>query len=91
MKSGGDYDGPSVYIYTATGGEFDFSASELIDASKVYFVTKNKVPFDSVETLATIIAAPASGVGFYAATGKIAFTVALTIGDLIFVSYDVAD
>ena len=93
------YDGPSVYIYTATGTGAGFTASELISASTLYFIhrggngSNRTYQTSEIETLPDALSSPvtAGAVGYHAASGTINFNIVLASGDIIFVSYDTSD
>jgi hypothetical protein len=84
------YDGPSVYVYEATSSVTSFTASELINADNIYFIVRNGVVYPSVNTLPDGTSFPLTGVGVYLPIGYVAFSSALTSGDIILVSYDPA-
>lgn len=92
LQSATSYDGPSIIVYTATGSTASFTDSRLIDATKVYFITKNGVPFNTITTLADAVSFPLANVGVYLPAGYVAFPVGtpLVANDVIVISYDPA-
>lgn len=102
FKSGAAYDGPSVYIYDSVGTTDGFSAVELENSSRVYFIVfipasnpNGRIVYQTsdIQTLAAAIDLPigVGTVGYHAATGTINFEAGLLTGDQVFVSFDVSD
>ncbi len=95
MISRDSYDGPSTYIYTATGTADGFSAATLDDANVIYFIHRSNTNHTyltaDVQTLALATDLPvgANTVGFHAASGTINFEDALLTGQIVTVCYDV--
>lgn len=85
--SGTTYAGPSWYTYEATTTTTSFTATELINANKIYFLIKNGVVMTQVAIL---------GIGnplrfrFDDTTGEFFFEVDLVNGDQILIAYDPA-
>lgn len=96
MQSGSDYDGPSVYIYEATGAVSNFDATPTINASRIYFVVK-KTAATGITTILTVLYPPDDftpandEVIYVTGTGNFEFYVALADGDIVLISYDPSD
>lgn len=96
MQSGAAYDGPSVYIYEATGTVANFDATPTINASRIYFVVK-KTAATGITTIMSVLYPPNdftpanNEVIYTAASGNFEFFVSLAAGDIVLISYDPAD
>jgi len=90
--SGDTYDGAQWYTYTATGTAASFTATELVNADKVYFIVKNGVVFPAIVALLNDSSLPLANVGVYLPSGYVAFPLGtpLTSGDQILIAYDPA-
>lgn len=94
MRSGASYDGPSVYVYTATGTVSNFSDTILENASRIYFVIKKVAATGEVIVMneATLFSPFVDNEFIYTAgTGDFSFDANLLIGDVVLISYDPAD
>ncbi len=94
MQSIATYDGPSVYVYTATGTVTSFSDAVLENASRVYFVIKTVASTgEKIIMNVTGIFNPVISNEFIytAGTGTFSFDANILAGDTILVSYDPED
>lgn len=93
-----DYDGPSIYTYDAVGSVDGFTAAELINSDKIYYINRTKAAESityltgDVQTLAGSGSMPVgiNTVGFHAASGTINFDDSLLAGNRVVVCYDPA-
>lgn len=100
MTSAAAYDGPSVYVYTASGTVDGFSFSTLENASRLYFIVltttagvQTVYQTADIQTLTNAVDLPTGTgtVGYHAPTGTINFEAGLTSGDIVLTSFDVSD
>lgn len=99
LQSSPNYDGPSVYIYTASGTVDGFSSVTIEDSSRLYFIVlttaagQKVYQTSDIQTLANAIDLPTGTgtVGYHAPTGTINFQAGLVSGNSVLVSFDVAD
>lgn len=94
MQSGAAYDGPSVFVYTATGTVSSFSDSSLINASRIYFVVKKTAtnPSGILMHKSFLFSPFFSNEYIYTpGTGEFLFEDSLAAGDVVLISYDTSD
>lgn len=94
MQSVAAYDGPSVYLYTATGTVSSFSDASLINISRIYFVVKTVASTGQkiIMNRATLFSPSFDNEYIYTAgTGDFSFEDNLLAGDTVLVSFDTAD
>lgn len=94
MQSAATYDGPRVFVYTATGTVSSFADSSLINASRIYFVIKKTTanPSGIIMSRTTLFDPFFDNEYIYTSgTGTFSFDANLVAGDIVLISYDPAD
>lgn len=93
MQSGAAYDGPSVFVYRATGTVASFSDASLENASRIYFVIKKTAAtgLNTILTGVTLFGPDPNEYIYTAGTGDFQFDVNLVVGDIVLISYDPED